>query len=155
LALAMEPGDVDVMQRPPRNPHEAILSRSFLLSVFTYGALIAGATLTAFVWASSRSSSDATTVAFLTLALAQVFHLGNARSPSAVLEPHEALANRYALGAVVLCVLLQIASVYVTPLAGALHLVQPSLREWLVILACSAAPAILGQASKTLAPRAL
>ena len=30
LALAMEPGDADVMRRPPRNPQEAMLSRAFL-----------------------------------------------------------------------------------------------------------------------------
>jgi Ca2+-transporting ATPase len=155
LALAMEPGDADVMRRPPRNPQEAILSRSFLASVFTFGALIAAATLAAFVWASKEAASDATTIAFLTLALAQVFHLGNARSPGAVLEAHEALKNRYALGAVVLCVLLQLASVYVTPLAGALHLVRPSAQEWLVILACAATPAILGQAYKTFVARPL
>jgi Ca2+-transporting ATPase len=155
LALAMEPGDVDVMQRPPRDPHEAILSRSFLSSVFAYGALIAGATLAAFVWASNWAATEATTVAFLTLALAQVFHLGNARSPGAVLERGTALANRYALGAVLLCVLLQILSVYVTPLAGALHLVRPGLQEWMVVLACSAAPAILGQAFKTFGARPL
>ena len=31
LALAMEPGDADVMQRPPRDPQEAILSRALPL----------------------------------------------------------------------------------------------------------------------------
>ena len=30
LALAMEPGDPDVMRRPPQDPQEAILSRAFL-----------------------------------------------------------------------------------------------------------------------------
>ena len=32
LALAMEPGDADVMRRPPRDPAEALLSRQFLSS---------------------------------------------------------------------------------------------------------------------------
>ena len=87
LALAMEPGDADVMQRPPRNPQEAILSRAFLTSVFVYGALIAAVTLVAFAWALRYAPGHATTVAFLTLALTQVFHLGNARSSGAVLRP--------------------------------------------------------------------
>ena len=38
LALAIEPGDVDVMRRPPQNPQDAILSRQFLARVFGYGA---------------------------------------------------------------------------------------------------------------------
>ena len=49
LALALEPGDEDVMARPPRNPAEALLSRRFLVSVMFYGALITGATLGAFL----------------------------------------------------------------------------------------------------------
>ena len=149
LALAMEPGDADVMQRPPRDPQEAILSRAFLTSVFVYGALIAAVTLAAFAWALRYAPGHATTVAFLTLALTQVFHLGNARSSGAVLRPDAALANRYALGAVMLCVLLQLASVYIVPLADVLRLVQPSPREWIVVMACSAFPAIAGQLFKS------
>jgi Ca2+-transporting ATPase len=149
LALAMEPGDADVMQRPPRDPQEAILSRSFLTSVFIYGALIAGVTLAAFAWALSYVPDHATTIAFLTLALTQVFHLGNARSTGAVLRPEAALANRYALAAVMFCVLLQLASVYIVPLADVLRLVQPSPREWVIVMACSAFPAIVGQILKS------
>jgi P-type Ca2+ transporter type 2C len=150
LALAMEPGDADVMQRAPRDPQEAILSRAFLTSVFVYGALIAAVTLAAFAWALRYAPGHATTVAFLTLALTQVFHLGNARSRGAVLRPDAVLANRYALGAVMLCVLLQLASVYIVPLADVLRLVQPSPREWFVVMACSAFPAIAGQLFKSI-----
>ena len=49
LALALEPGDADVMARPPRNPAEALLSRPFLVSVLFYGSLITAATLGAFL----------------------------------------------------------------------------------------------------------
>ena len=49
LALALEPGDADVMARPPRNPAEALLSRQFMVSVMFYGALITIATLAAFL----------------------------------------------------------------------------------------------------------
>jgi len=149
LALAMEPGDADVMQRAPRDPQEAILSRAFLTSVFVYGALIAAVTLAAFAWALRYAPGHATTVAFLTLALTQVFHLGNARSRGAVLRPDAVLANRYALGAVMLCVLLQLASVYIVPLAAVLRLVQPGPREWVIVVACSAFPAIVGQVVKS------
>jgi Ca2+-transporting ATPase len=103
------------------------------MSVFVYGAVIAGVTLAAFVWALRYAPDQATTIAFLTLALTQVFHLGNARSRGAVLRPEAALSNRYALGAVTLCVLLQLASVYIVPLAEVLRLVQPGPREWMIV----------------------
>ena len=33
LALALEPGDANVMERAPRNPQETLLSRDFLMKV--------------------------------------------------------------------------------------------------------------------------
>ena len=48
-------------------------------------------------------------------------------------------------GAVVLCVLLQLASVYVSLLATVLRVVQPDLQEWLVIVVCSAVPAVVAR----------
>ena len=47
LALAMEPAESNVMERPPRRPDEAILSRAFLLRILMYGCLITGSTLAA------------------------------------------------------------------------------------------------------------
>jgi len=145
LALAMEPGDPDVMTRPPRDPQEAILSRAFLSHVLWYASLITVSTLAAFLWALGRPSSDAPTVAFMTLALAQVFHLGNARSARPVVRLEGALSNRYALGAVVLCVGLQLCAVYVPPLAGILRVAPPGIRDWAIILPCAALTAVVGQ----------
>ena len=115
LALAVEPGDPDVMTHPPRRPEEAILSRAFLLRIVYYGALITAATLMAFVWALANVPERATTMAFMTLALAQLFHLGNARSEHAVLTMKSALANRYAIGALVLSIALQVMTAHVDP----------------------------------------
>ena len=40
LALAMEPGDPEVMRRPPRAPRDPLLSGVFLSSIALYGALL-------------------------------------------------------------------------------------------------------------------
>jgi Ca2+-transporting ATPase len=147
LALALEPGDADVMNRPPRNPQEALLSRTFIGSVLLYGGLITASTLAAFLWAID-DPERATTVSFMTLALAQILHLGTARSSEAVLRPARALANPYALGAVVLAVALQLVAMYLPPLAAVLHVVPLGGREWLVVVALAALPAMLGQAAR-------
>ena len=93
LALAVEPGDASVMRRPPGNPDEAILSRPFLVSIFVYGAALTAATFGAISWALFTSRDHAGTVAFMTLELAQILHLSNARSRDDVLSPTRALAN--------------------------------------------------------------
>ena len=49
LALALEPGDADVMERPPRDPPKRCFRAGFLISVVFYGALITAATLGAFL----------------------------------------------------------------------------------------------------------
>jgi Ca2+-transporting ATPase len=153
LALAMEPADGDVMSRPPRDPREAILSPSFLASIMSYGGLITASTLAGYVWALRHEPGDAQTVAFMTLALAQIFHLGNARSTEAVTGVRRALANRYALGAVATSVGLQLAAMYIDRLADVLRVTTLDREQWVVVMALSAVPALAGQGVKLVRAR--
>lgn len=149
LALAVEPGEKDVMRRPPRDPHAAILSRGFLLGVGFYGSMMTAVTLAAFLWGLRGGDAVlATTLSFTTLSLAQIFHLGNARSRGAVLGLRAATANAFALGAVVLTVGLQLLALYLPPLQRLLGLVPLGAPEWMVVLPLAAAPAAVGQALK-------
>ena len=143
------------MSRPPRSPQEAILSHRFLKAVFFYGLLITVSTMGAFLWALGSDPARASTVSFMTLALAQVFHLGNARSVRPVLRPARAIANRYALGAVALSVMLQLLTVSFEPVARVLRVVSLSAAEWAVVLAWAAMPAVVGQVLKLRATRSL
>jgi Ca2+-transporting ATPase len=148
LALALEPGDRDVMRRPPRDPREALLSLPFVASVVSYASLITASSLAAFVWALGRAPERATTVCFMTLALAQIFHLGNARSRDHVLRPSRMLANGAAVLAVVLSVALQGLSVSVNAVASTIRVVPLNSVEWSVVIGLSALPALAGQALK-------
>jgi P-type Ca2+ transporter type 2C len=146
LALAMEPADSDVMARPPRQPQEAILSRPFLVRVFAYASLITISTLAAFLWALQTSAAHASTVAFMTLALAQTAHLGNARSERHVLLPGRAAANPFALAGAAISVALQITAALLPPLAALLHVTPLGAADWIVIISLALVPAVLGQA---------
>jgi Ca2+-transporting ATPase len=149
LSLALEPAEPDIMRRPPRDPQEAILSRAFVGRISLYAALITAVTLGAFVYAlETGDSARAITFAFMTLALAQLFHLGNARSRAAVIRGHAIVANRWAIGAVALVVGLQLAAVYIRPLASLLDLVPLAPADWLVIVPLAVLPAAAGQALK-------
>jgi len=153
LALAMEPGDKDVMQRPPRSPKEAILSPSFLLSVLFYASLITAATLAAYLWALDNAPRKAVTMAFMTLAFAQVLHLGNARSAGAVVRPASIVSNPWAIAGAGLAIGLQLVAMFYAPLRDLLELVPLDGREWIVTAGCAAAPAVIGQVIKSLRGR--
>ena len=143
LALAVEPGDPAVMRQPPRDPREAILSGPVLRAVAIYGALIAAVTIVAYYLAG-------TTCAFMTLALAQILHLGNARSGGPVLAPRLVFANPAALGAALLAIGLQLLTAFYEPLAHVLQVTPLSRGEWALVLGLGAVPAALGQAAKLL-----
>jgi Ca2+-transporting ATPase len=144
LALAMEPGDATVMLRPPRDPQEAILSPVFVSSILVSAGMITAVTLGAY-WSALRSAPDhASTIAFMTLALAQIAHLGNARSDRHVLAPQRVAANGFALLGVAMAVALQLLTT--TPqLARVLDVAPLDTREWLSVAAWAALPAVIGQ----------
>ena len=147
LALAVEPAEPDVMRRPPRDPASGILSRRFVGSLTFFAILITIVTLAAYLWALRGGSIQrGVTVAFMTLALTQLFHLGNARSRDRVLRPDRALANPWALAAVGTVLGLQLLAVYWDPLSGILQTVPLGLADWAVVLTASAIPAVVGQA---------
>ena len=150
LALALEPAESDVMQRPPHDPREALLSRAMLGSIAFYGALMTASTLGAFLWAlsSPEHRDSAVTMAFLTLSLAQILHLGNARSARPVLSWSAIVRNRYAMGAVVLTIGLQMLALYFPALARVLRTQPLSARDLLVALGFGLVPAVVGQLLK-------
>lgn len=132
LALAVEPGDPNVMRRGPRNPHQALLSRAFLERIAIDSSLITGATLTVYLWALGHGRAYATTMGFMTLALAQIFHLWNARRVESGQRSAKLTVNRYAIGAVALTVGLQFAAIYVPMLAQVLDLVRMDVNDWAI-----------------------
>ena len=113
-----------------------------------YAALILAGTFAAFLWGLGQSQAQASTMAFMTLAFAQILHLGNARSDRPVLRPAAALANRYAVAAVAVAVLLQLLPVWVRPLGDLLHVAPLSGADWLVVAAGSAVAAVVGQSAR-------
>ena len=156
LALAVEPGEPDTMRQPPRDPRAALLSGTMIRETVVYGALIAACALGAYAWGAHGPSGGplrASTLTFLTLAFAQVLHLGNARSGGPVLSWPRASANAWALGAVGLATALQLWAVYYPPLARVLAIQPPAARDWLVVLTLAMVPATVGQAGKLLRGR--
>ena len=148
LALAIEPAEEGVLRQRPRDPKAPLLSRRVLWRGVGYSILIAGVTVVALVaglrlW--PDQISRAVTLSFTTLALAQIFHLGNARGHGSVLTFSRITSNRYALGAVALTLLLQVFAVGWRPLGTILGTTPLETQGWLLAFALSAIPAVVGQ----------
>ncbi|HEU5169900.1 MAG TPA: cation-translocating P-type ATPase [Gemmatimonadales bacterium] len=151
LALAVEPGEPDVMRQPPRDPRAALLSRRMVGATVGYGLAIAAASLAAFGWGLARATpAHASTLAFVTLAFAQILHLGNARAEAPVLSPARVLRNRWAVAMALLAAALQVAAMHVPVLARTLQITALDGREWAAVVGLAAMPAVLGQALKAI-----
>jgi Ca2+-transporting ATPase len=148
IALAFEPPEPDLMRRPPRSPQAAILSARMVHLTTGYAVLIAFCALGAAWWGMQSRPDEpsyAATLAFMTLAFAQLFHLGNARSAEPVIRPARMVANRYALGAVAVVLTLQMVAAFWAPLARTLEVVPLGWHDWLVVGALGVLPGVAGQ----------
>ncbi|GHN20749.1 cation-transporting ATPase [Lactobacillus delbrueckii] len=126
LAIGMEPGANDILNRPPRDPKEGILNKQMVTRVAVQGALIAVSVIAAFLIGLKTSSAVACTMAFSTLTFARLFHGFNCRSEHSIFKIGFK-NNWYSLaafvaGSLLLSLILFVPSLHslftVTPLAG-------------------------------------
>ena len=77
LALAFEPGEPDIMRRPPRTPGGSILPRSGVLRIIYVSLLLGGLTIGVFLWAQAQGLplEISRTYAVNTLVIGQIFYL--------------------------------------------------------------------------------
>jgi Ca2+-transporting ATPase len=137
------------MKRPPRDPQESLLTPRFVGLIVWQGMLLTGVTLLAFGvgmhWHGTEGEGlrQATTMAFMTLAVAQVFHAFNARSQKRSAFTSRLFTNGWLWAAVGMCLILQAAAISVPLLQKVLHTVRPTISDWGVIAACSLMPVAL------------
>jgi P-type Ca2+ transporter type 2C len=136
-------------EHKPRDPKERLLNRGFAGLIVWQGLLLAGVTLAAFAvgmaWYGVEGTGlrHAVTISFMTLALAQTFHAFNARSQMDSAFNKRLFTNKWLWGAVALCVMLQLAAVYVPFLQTILRTVPLSLSDWGLVLSFSLLPIVV------------
>lgn len=149
FALAMGEGEPGILRRPPRDPREPILGRTQWITIVLQSLALTAATFGALLVARLGLDLDARsviTVAFLTLAFAQLWHTFNMRHPQSGPIRNEVTRNPWIWGAVLLCAALLAAPPYLPPLAEVMHLTPPSTAMWATILGLSIAPLAVTQA---------
>ena len=113
LALAAEPAEKGIMQRPPRPPGESIFAHGMWQHIVWVGLAIAGVSLAAQAWAIHSGSMHWQTMVFTVLTLTQMGHVLAIRSERESLLCQGLGSNLPLLGAVALTFLLQMATIYV------------------------------------------
>jgi Ca2+-transporting ATPase len=175
LALAMEKGDPDIMDRKPRARSEPIINRSMGLGIVIQTFAQTGAVLTAFVlgliWHLEAGAiipvgtnplaylmqhdwrgvdvQTAETMAFLTLSLAELFRAYTVRSERASIFRIGVFSNRYMQYAVGLSMTLLILVTAVPFLQPIFNTHFPSTTEWLVVIGLALVPAVSEEVTKS------
>ncbi|HLA97460.1 MAG TPA: cation-translocating P-type ATPase [Anaerolineales bacterium] len=174
LALAMEKGDPDEMQKPPRPPQEPIINRPMRLGILIQTVTQTGATLFAFalglIWHLSAGDmlpaganpllfllrydwravdvQTAETMAFVTLSLCELFRAYTVRSERLSVFKMGVFSNKfmqYAVGLSLVLLLLVVNVPFLQPIFNTHFL---SAREWLVVVALAVIPAVSEEFTK-------
>jgi len=113
LALATEPEERGIMQRPPRRPRESLFAHGIWQHIIWVGSLITALCLLTQAWAIHVGSAHWQTMVFTVLTLAQMWHVLAIRSERESLFALGVTSNLPLLGAVLLTFALQLATIYI------------------------------------------
>jgi len=143
LALGMEKPEADVMKRKPRPSNEGIFAGGLGWAVFYQGFLVTVVTLVSYFvghyletgnFNVGEESIHGTTMAFLTLAMCEVFHSFNMRSLHGSIFTLKG-QNKWLWGAGALSLLLTSVVVLIEPIAKTFSMVNIGLEEYLIAMA--------------------
>ncbi|TDE06920.1 cation-translocating P-type ATPase [Flavobacterium sandaracinum] len=137
LALASEPSEANIMNRPPRDPKQNIFAGGMAGHILWVGFLMGLVTLGMQAWAIHQENTHWQTMAFTVLCFSQLGHVMAIRSDRESIFKIGVFTNKPLLGSLVLTVALQLMIIY-TPFFNEIFKTQPlTLNELLVTLAVS------------------
>ena len=157
IAIGMEPAEPGLLEQPPRDPKEGILTRDFLTDIGVQGALIAVFTMLSYYTGlyqpgfngTPGSQAVASTMAFATLTLARLFHGFNCRSQHSIMRL-KLMSNPWSVMAFEAGVVLLAAVLFVPGLQTLFSVADLSVRQLLTILIFAVVPTLIIQAVKTI-----
>ncbi|MEG0308102.1 MAG: cation-translocating P-type ATPase, partial [Clostridium sp.] len=163
LALGVDPGDKDVMKHKPRNPKDSLFKGSLFTLLFN-GVLIGSLTLIGFVYGVMKYGDTgvtlvniannptalmhAQTIAFVVLSGTQLVHALNMRSPDKSIFKIGIFSNMYLIYAILLGVGLQVAVIYIPPIANLFNVIPLTLADWGLVTILSLIPLVVNEIIK-------
>jgi Ca2+-transporting ATPase len=155
IALAFEPGEKGIIDRPPRSPKEGIMSRLLIERTIIVGLLISAGVVYNFVTALNAGDSieKARTVAVTTMVFFQFFQAWNSRSEYQSIFRISPLSNPFLFFSMTAAFLAQIAVIYVPALQWVFRTEPISTNEWMRILMVASTVIIVVEIDKWLRRR--
>ncbi len=151
LALAVQPSEADVLDRPPRDSRAPFFSRQDLERVGLQATILSAGTLASHGWGRFRHGTgpEASTMAFFSLTTAQLFHLLGARSERhGLFDSDRSPTNAYVPFAMVGGMALQLLTIAVPGLRRLLGIAPIDLLDVAVCLGGAAGPFFLNELIK-------
>lgn len=148
LALGVNKGNSAVMQRPPRDPGESVLTWRQWRDVAGWSVLIAACVLGSLavgLLVFRASEATAVTMSFLTLGFAKLWFVFNLRDRASGFFSNDIVRNPWIWVATGLCIGLLLMAVHVPGLSDVLRTVPLNLAQWSVVLGISLIPLVVGQ----------
>jgi len=153
LAMAAEPAEKNVMDRPPRHPQESLFSHGLGVYIIWVGLLIGLVCIAAQAWAIHVRDAHWQTMVFTVLCLTQMGNVLATRSETESLFKLGLFSNLPLLGAVLLTIGLQLMTVYVPFLHPVFRTQALSLVELLVCFGLSSIVFIAAEVEKLIKRR--
>jgi magnesium-transporting ATPase (P-type) len=141
VALAFEPGEREILERPPRRRQEGILSSLLWERTLVTGIVMAIGTLYIFQWEMERTSDDlmrAQTAALTTMVLFQMFHVGNCRSEFLSIVQKSPWSNPFLFIATTAALVIHISALHFGPTQFILRVVPLDGDAWQRIIPVAA-----------------
>ena len=151
LALGVERGDPDIMERSPRPVHEPIINRLMRIGISVQTVAITAVVLGAFYIGRMWDPANrllAQSMAFVTLSASELVRAYTARSERVSLFRLGVFSNKYMQYAVALSIVLLMAVIYVPFLQPIFNTMALGAREWAVILPLLLVPSVAAEVTK-------
>jgi Ca2+-transporting ATPase len=150
IALAFEPGEPDLLRRPPRPRREGVLTGRLVLRLGGVGLVLASVTLGMF-WYTLNATGDLTiarTVAVTQMVVMQFYHTFNCRSLDRSVLRIPLFSNRFLFISMVAVAAVHLSALYVPPLRRVLHLAPLDAAQWGLILLVGLSVVVGGEIDK-------
>jgi P-type Ca2+ transporter type 2C len=151
LALGTEPGDPDIMDRPPRPPKEPIINKHMQIGILVQTVAITAVTLGAYaigLFTEPEHAEFAQTMAFVTLSISELFRAYTARSEYYPLLKIGVFKNKLMNWAVLGSMVLIFVVVYVPFFQPIFNTAPLGIAQWLEILPLVLIPSVAAELTK-------